>query len=497
MISMKNKRIVESFHKIQPGEARLERILDTAYERVNSEESSSGKIMKRAFCWKRLMPVAACLVAVITLSVGGYKVVAEAKEYKEAVAFFDTNGLTTAGLSRAEIKEVYRDITTGRFSSNKTAAMLEKHVGGYEITQSEPSPEDLENLWNKLKNARMDSIYKIDYNESLDSNLGFDILKNSVLSKRDTNGDIIWSVSFDKLYIDWYVAHGDYIAVYGNEPTWTSWMPTGARVALVKADDGTVLWDKKLATGYNQEHIKALVFDSDKLTVFAEGDFKRLIIMKYDFNGNGNVIAEHELGGRKFIQQVVKLDDGYLARLRAFDGEESLMKIGADGILTDTFTYASKDTEYFIVDMEEFKGRVYLSTYAVPKLEEGARYGGGRFEIEAILNEIFDKQDWEISNEELTKRMREHFSAVLLVCDTASGMPQEFYSVNGSIGDTLDITDNGNLTWSVGSITDSFFSPATSSFTIAATCRVYNYEYDATGNLVRQTRTDEVFDYRR
>lgn len=495
MISMKNKRIVESFQKIQPGEARLERILNTAYERVYSEESSLGK--KRASSWKRLMPAAACLAALITLSVGGYKVVAEANEYKEAVAFFDTNGFTTAGLSRAEIKEVYRDITTGRFSSNKTAAMFERHVGGYEITHSEPSPEDLKNLWNKLNNAPMDSIYKVDYNESPDSNLGFDTLKSSVLSKRDTNGDIIWSVTFDKLYIDWYVTHGDYIAVYGNEPTWTSWMPTVARVALVKAGDGTILWDKKIDTGYNREHITALVFDGDQLTVFAEGNFKRLIILKYDFNGNGNVIAEQELGDKKHIQQVVKLNDGYLARLRVFDGEESLIKIGADGKLTDTFTYTSADTEYFIADMEEFKGRVYLSTYAIPKLEESAGEGGGRLEIAAILNEIFAKKDWEISNEELTQRMRRHFSAVLLVCDTTSGVPREFYSVTGSIGDTLAIADNGNLIWSVGSITDSLFSPATSSFTIAATCRIYNYEYDTHGSLISQTQTDTVFDYRR
>ncbi|MGL6015876.1 MAG: hypothetical protein ACRCZU_07270 [Selenomonadaceae bacterium] len=66
---MKNNRVVESFNKIMPGEARKERILNMIFERVLSEESSSEKVVsiKKKFVWKRLAPVAACLVLAIAL----------------------------------------------------------------------------------------------------------------------------------------------------------------------------------------------------------------------------------------------------------------------------------------------------------------------------------------------------------------------------------------------------------------------------------------------
>ncbi len=69
MISMKNNRVVESFNKVMPGEARKERVLNMTFERAFSEESSSEKVvgMKKKFVWKRLVPVAACLVLAIAL----------------------------------------------------------------------------------------------------------------------------------------------------------------------------------------------------------------------------------------------------------------------------------------------------------------------------------------------------------------------------------------------------------------------------------------------
>jgi hypothetical protein len=49
----------------------------------------------------------------------------------------------------------------------------------------------------------------------------------------------------------------------------------------------------------------------------------------------------------------------------------------------------------------------------------------------------------------------------------------------------------------VESIDSTFFSPATSSFTIGGTCRVYRYTFGEGGALVSQTKTDETTIYRR
>lgn len=102
-----------------------------------------------------------------------------------------------------------------------------------------------------------------------------------------------------------------------------------------------------------------------------------------------------------------------------------------------------------------------------------------------------------ISSEELTPMVRENYTAMLLVCDPVSGTPQEFYSVKGSLGSELAISDTGELLWSVESITSTFFSPATSSFTIGGTSCVYQYTFDNSGQLIRQEKTVETVEYRR
>ena len=62
--------------------------------------------------------------------------------------FFDENGLSTEGLSREDVKAVYRDITTQCFTYDKTAEVIRRSVPGVEISQREPTPEELEELWN-------------------------------------------------------------------------------------------------------------------------------------------------------------------------------------------------------------------------------------------------------------------------------------------------------------------------------------------------------------
>ena len=59
--------------------------------------------------------------------------------------------------------------------------------------------------------------------------------------------------------------------------------------------------------------------------------------------------------------------------------------------------------------MIEFNGNVYLSAYAVPKLADEEQSAGGRYEIAAVLNYLFDNGIWDISSEELTPMVRENY----------------------------------------------------------------------------------------
>ena len=94
----------------------------------------------------------AIAAAALVLLLGGMSAVvisAEAKEYRKAVTFFEENDLPMEGLSRAEVKAVYRDITTSSFTYEKTADVIRRAVPGYEIEQDTPTPEALAELWNK------------------------------------------------------------------------------------------------------------------------------------------------------------------------------------------------------------------------------------------------------------------------------------------------------------------------------------------------------------
>ena len=184
----------------------------------------------------------------------------------------------------------------------------------------------------------------------------------------------------------------------------------------------------------------------------------------------------------------MRFGDGYLVQLWSYLDNEyaKIVKLDCDGNLTDAFSYGVDDAYYYITDMIEFNGSIYLSAYAVPKLADEEQNAGGRYEIAAVLNYIHNKKVWSIPSEELTPVLRDNYTAMLLVCNSSSGEPQEFYSVKGSLGGKLSVSGEGDLIWDVESITTSYYSPATSSFSIGGTCYVFRYTFDEWGALISQ-----------
>jgi hypothetical protein len=67
---MKNKRIIDSWNKIEPDAAADARILDAILARNHSSKSEKRKvlIMNKTLNWKRLTPAAACLVMVLAVA---------------------------------------------------------------------------------------------------------------------------------------------------------------------------------------------------------------------------------------------------------------------------------------------------------------------------------------------------------------------------------------------------------------------------------------------
>ena len=138
--------------------------------------------------------LAACMALAVGLA--GVAFAAEEKEYSKAVEFFAENGLSTEGLSRSDVKAVYRDITTQQFTFDKTAEVLKHRVPGLEISQREPTPEELEELWNTNVWTPPQESAGINYNIETQykphGNAGFEVLDKSILECYQ-DGELLWT----------------------------------------------------------------------------------------------------------------------------------------------------------------------------------------------------------------------------------------------------------------------------------------------------------------
>lgn len=459
------------------------------------ERSEAPASRRKGLNLRKWGALAACVALAVSLA--GAALAAEAAEYRAAVEFFEDNGLPMEGLSRTDVKAVYRDITTQRFTYDKTAEVLERWVPGMEITQREPTPEELEALWNRNVwtniQPKAGISYRTDCQYRPDETLGFDVLDKSVLEcYRD--GKLLWTAEFPDFLVEKSVFTSAGTAVWGYSYRWSSEQPSYGWMARVDGN-GNILWQRRLDHGFKNEYISQILDNGDGTwAVVSRGDFKYLCLSQYDMDGN-------ELSFRRImaddfgIYNVIRFGDGYLAQLahNMGDGAARLVKLDREGNLLDSFAYEGENCGYCITNMAEYGGRFYLSGYAVPRQTAE----GGRYEIANLLRYLFDNEIWDISSEELTPMVRDNYTAVLLLCDPEGGQPETFYSVKGSLGGKLAMNDAGELVWDVESVASTFYSPMTNSFTIGGTCQVFRYTFDMAGTLIRQDDTGETTIYRR
>ena len=478
-------------------------LIDPAY--IEGAEALPRR--RRSNFIKRYGAIAACLVLLISVGFGTYAYAAEAKEYNDAVLFFNSNGLPLEGLTRKEIKLVYRDITTETFSYTKTGwvivnSLTSEQIAGYEIPQDDPTSEDIRNLWNYknyfafIPNEKEAGVrYEYRDEEKMDDELGFDVHDRSYIEKYKDD-KLVWSVSFTEFQIFGYNIVSDGVIVYGNTDRWSSTQDTFAWIAKVDVN-GNVVWKQKVSDEFHIEYVRGILENADGgYSVFTQGDFKYLCLNRYEAEGKKIFHNKTDVSGYG-IANITRFGDGYLVQLENYKTNEhtKIVKLDEKGNIERKFSYSSKDVNYHINDMIEFNGKMYLSAHAVPKSEYDI--GFSRRDISNVLDYL-DKNDiWKISSEELTPLVRDNYTAVLLVCDPNVGTPQEFYSVKGSLGGKLALSESGELLWNVESIADTYYSPYTSSFTIGGTCYVYRYTFDGNGKLTEQKKLDITVGFRR
>lgn len=472
---------------------------EDAMKRIQKKafEKAFPKKKKKRFSARPWLRAAAAACVAFAVGLGGVAYAAEVREYGAAMQFFDENGLSTDGLSREDVKAVYRDITTERFDYDKTAEVIERSVEGVEIFQKEPTPEELAALWNNRPRDQTGVNYRFDAAYSPDDELGFDVFDKCRVERYEGE-KLVWRAEFSRFIAKDCTPVAGGTAVWGYTDTWSSEQPSWPGLALVD-DAGKVLWEKQLDHGFHLERIEAVLDNGDGTwAVISRGEFEYLCLSRYSDKGEELSFRKTEVGNYG-IWNAARLGSGYLVQLGSYtEGEYArLVKMDREGNLTDSFVYEGKDCCYYLKDMTEFNGRMYLSAYAVPKLADEERNAGGRYEIADILNYLFDKGVYEIPSEELTPMVRDNYTAVLLVFDPEGGVLETFYSVKGSLGAGLTVSDGGELLWDVESVVSTEFSLATSAYTIKGTCQVYCYTFDSAGTLVHQENTGETAAYYR
>lgn len=465
--------------------------------------TGKGKVI-----WRPKMAIAACLALALCLGLGGYAYAyaAEEKEYNAAVQFFADYGLSTDGLTRSEIKAVYRDIITESFTYGKTAEVIRNSfsfgpVGGYEIWEDVPSPEDIENLWNdKNYDGRFIPYVRDEYQfhvEDITDESGRVIDRKFYMEKYQAD-TVIWRVYLPFWQGD-YCEVEDGVIAFGSATNYDSGTAdTDSWIAKVD-HEGALLWIHQLENGFGKECAEGVFVNADgSYTLFSRGDYRYLCVSRYTPEGERILYKETDLGVHS-IGKMSIYGDGYLLQISSNQENEfaRFIQVDQQGNVINGFSYKDEKNNYVIMDMTEWGGKVYISAYATPKLGEGESYGG-RNEIAPILDYVFNMAGWDVSDEELTPVVRDNYAAVLLVCDPDDGgRIQVFYSIPGSLGADFIVSDDGRLIWETESITTTFFSPATSSFTIGGVCNVYQYAFDAEGMLVGRGKTGKTTNFRR
>ena len=479
---------------------------DLSFEEIGEKERlQERKLATRGF--QRVL--AACIVLVLCVSLGVVAYRAEAQEYADALIFFQANGLSVEGLTRAEIKAVYKDIKTKSFTFSKTGQVIQnsltkEQIEGFDILQPEPTPEDVENLWNYKQHGAWfvpyeHPAYMIQVETVWDST-GTVRLDSKYYIERSENGNAVKLAYVPFLSGSFYPV-SDGVMVLGSDSyrDENNIYKTDAWILKI-SNKGQILWIHKLDNGFNQEYPEGVLENADgSYTLFSRGDKEYLCFSRYASDGK-RVDYKQTYMGTFGVGQVVHYGDGYLLQVVASEENEAVRFIRVDqqGNVTEGFSYYDEEYVYRVQDMVEHEGKVYISAYSVPKLSEDEATYGGRSEIARILQYVFGQEKTDISNEKLTTLVRANYKAVLLVCDPENdGKMETFYRVSGSLGSDLIVTQEGQLIWETESITDTFYSPATSSFTIGGQCYVYQYIFDAQGNMVSLGRTDRVTNFRR
>lgn len=395
---------------------------------------------ERAPVRRRLGPakLAALAMAALLVVGGGITVAAmEAKEYNEAIDFFEEYNLSAEGFSRSEVKKIYKDIVTERFTYEKTEQVLANSFEGYEIQAKPLDSEGLKRVW------RVCGWLGVSGRTQISESDGYEYV---VLEREDAtnglqqlkDGNVQWSIYPEEINCSDIAPIGDKVAVCGrlpDDPEYT------IRLAVFN-EDSTLAWVKQYSRPFGFGNIRYPLYCTDDTITVIERDFDHSMwILTLDLEGN---IVEEETvyrnSGFADFEAVVRVGDDYL-----FDTGDSLLRQNGNR-LEVLEQFGNDDWEYHFNGMVEFNGLVYLTGTKMPKHHN-------RSEGDAYDRWVEEYGKDGLTDEEVSEFFMENHTAMLMICDPETGDPQSFYTIPGASGGKLSV-DGGRLNWEVNRYTE-------------------------------------------
>ncbi len=458
---------------------------------------------KKKMTVKSRILISACVIAALLIASLVIAIAVENKEYSAAVAFFEENGLSKDGLTRKEVKAVYRDITEKSFKLGKTAEVLGMTVSGSE-TEADPPPatEGPDETQKTIGGSEKEEFAFFLGSVPVTDGNGRDSRNVLICRSRTEN---VWTAEFpEDIRLYKFIETKSGVAVFGKSKNASSSGTVNGYTAFVNFE-GKLLWqcatDHALAK--NELVEKALENADGSLAVFGRGDSEYLCVSRYSPEGSVISSVSSKIDGITSIRCVAGLGSGFLVSVElksVYDTRDArLIKLDGKGNITGDYSYSEDGREVFITSIMEYGGRVYLSAYSVPK----QYYWGKDREIGDVFHAVFsDKYGWDgrklnIETEELTALFTANYTAVLLVCDPDNVAPKTLYTVPGCLGGELSDETDGSLAWDVNGISRVSVYPEASSFTFRGSGPVQRYLFGADGQLVEKTETDKTFRYTR
>lgn len=420
---------------------------------------------------KRWAAIAACFVLLLSIGMGTLIYAAEVKEYKEAVSFFEFYGLSSEDLSKGEIKTVYLDIVSNSFSHPQTAEVIRNRlesekINGYDAFPENPTIEDIATIWTQ---------FHIHY---ISIDFYFDLVRNIDAPEVDFYGAI--SVS------DGILAYG-----YSSEKNCPSaW--------VIKADkDGNVIWKHKHDNGFDYEHIDAAFENADGsytvMSMAKHNGSRYFCFSQYSANGENILFNKTRIySEEQLISNAIQFNDGYIVKLKAYDKSKTgkkILRVDSEGNVSSSFALTGDGVYYYVKDMIEYNGKLYLSVDACP---------GEKHELAWITDLLIEKgtNSEEQTGEEILSLLRKNYTATLLICNMKGDL-KTVCSAKGFFAGELSISDSGKLLWTTQRILSAYYSPYASSFTFTGKCHIYRNTFNTFGNLTDQKETGEIEYFRK